>query len=165
MDEEVLKRTLECPICLVIPRKAKIYSCCNGHIICELCLRDLPLPQNCPRGGCSFNNPNPCRVLVLEGLIERLTMEVSCIMARDGCPVTMVQGKKLDDHERCCRFRKVQCICWPCPIQQVSIESLLAHAINDHKIGESAKKFGLRSSSKSTNKRNEGDLENMRWLP
>ena len=125
MDEEVLRRSLECPICLVIPRKVKIFSCQNGHTICEPCLTALPPPQNCPKGSCSYYNPG-CRMLVLEGMIERTTMEVGCIMAREGCPVTMVQGKLLDEHESKCRLRKVKCICSPCP-SEVSIENLLEH--------------------------------------
>ena len=163
MDEEVLRRSLECPICLVIPRKVKIFSCQNGHTICEPCLTALPPPQNCPKGGCSHYNPG-YRMLVLEGMIERTTMEVGCIMAREGCPVTMVQGKMLDEHESKCRFRKVKCICLPCP-SEVRIENLLEHVKTFHQASDSVHRGLYNSSAYSIADRIEGDVGIKTWLP
>eukprot|EP00092_Neocalanus_flemingeri_P040928 GFUD01044562.1.p1 GENE.GFUD01044562.1~~GFUD01044562.1.p1 ORF type:complete len:274 (-),score=52.16 GFUD01044562.1:27-848(-) len=128
MDEESLRESLECPICRVIPRKLKIFSCKNAHHICEHCFDQLGNGQRCPQGDCSYYTPG-CRLLVLEGMVVRCTMAVSCIRVREGCTVSMVQGRTLDEHEISCRFRKVPCIC--CQIT-LPLDSLLEHIKNAH---------------------------------
>eukprot|EP00092_Neocalanus_flemingeri_P088735 GFUD01112160.1.p1 GENE.GFUD01112160.1~~GFUD01112160.1.p1 ORF type:complete len:379 (-),score=87.49 GFUD01112160.1:40-1176(-) len=128
MEEESLRESLECPICRVIPRKLKIFSCKNGHHICEHCLGKLANGQRCPQGDCSYYTPG-CRLLVLEGMVVRCTMAVSCIRVREGCTVSMVQGRTLDEHETSCRYRKVPCIC--CQVS-LPLDSLLEHVKNTH---------------------------------
>eukprot|EP00092_Neocalanus_flemingeri_P018816 GFUD01020374.1.p1 GENE.GFUD01020374.1~~GFUD01020374.1.p1 ORF type:complete len:202 (-),score=57.16 GFUD01020374.1:60-665(-) len=56
-------------------------------------------------------------------------LAVDCIMVREGCSVSMVQGRNLDEHETSCRFRKVPCIC--CQIS-LPLDSLLEHIKNAH---------------------------------
>jgi len=100
-------------------------------------------------------------MLVLEGMIERTTMEVGCIMAREGCSVTMVQGKMLDEHESKCRFRKVNCVCCPCP-SKVSIENMLEHVKTVHQAGDSVHRGLYKSSAYNIA---EGDGGDVQWLP
>merc|ERR1712179_643703 len=38
-----LKKMVECPICLEVPRKGPIFMCPNGHFLCKKCRR-----ENCP---------------------------------------------------------------------------------------------------------------------
>ena len=59
------------------------------------------------QGGCGYYDPN-CRLFIVEYLVNNLKFEVNCLMARFGCPVTMVQGQELDDHEKECALKGVQ---------------------------------------------------------
>ena len=86
---------------------------------------------------------------------------MGCIMSREGCPVTMVQGKMLDEHESKCRFRKVKCICLPCP-SEVRIENLLEHVKTIHQASESVHRGLYKSSAYDIADRIEGDVS---WLP
>ena len=45
ITKEDLKAELECPICLIIPRRGPIYQCVNGHIICKECQEKV---DTCP---------------------------------------------------------------------------------------------------------------------
>ena len=38
-----LKRQIECPVCLEIPRAGPVYACPNGHLVCQKCKR-----KSCP---------------------------------------------------------------------------------------------------------------------
>ena len=50
MDESLLRSHLECPICLNIPHRAKIFTCQHGHLICQPCFSKLPAnPKVCPQ--------------------------------------------------------------------------------------------------------------------
>ena len=37
LDNEDLKKEVECPICLEIPKTGPIYACPNGHLVCQNC--------------------------------------------------------------------------------------------------------------------------------
>jgi len=37
IDNEKLKREVECPVCLGIPREGPVYACPNGHLVCQVC--------------------------------------------------------------------------------------------------------------------------------
>ena len=42
---ENLKAHLECPVCLIVPKKGPIYQCRNGHLLCKEC---HPQMKRCP---------------------------------------------------------------------------------------------------------------------
>ena len=35
-----LRNKVECPVCLEVPKNAPIYVCSNGHVVCEICVRE-----------------------------------------------------------------------------------------------------------------------------
>ena len=37
LDNEDLKKEVECPICMEIPRTVPIYACPNGQLVCRSC--------------------------------------------------------------------------------------------------------------------------------
>ena len=37
LDDEDVKKEVECPVCMEIPRKGPIYACPNGHLVCQRC--------------------------------------------------------------------------------------------------------------------------------
>jgi len=108
MNESELIHFIECPICTIIPRKLKVFGCVNGHQICQHCFDRLPTPKCCPRGRCNFSTP-PCRVLVVEQMVDKAKVEVNCESVREGCMVKMKQGVELEEHEKYCEFRRIPC--------------------------------------------------------
>ena len=36
-NENNLKKEVECPVCKDIPREGPIYTCPNGHLVCQVC--------------------------------------------------------------------------------------------------------------------------------
>ena len=89
MDAQTLKAHLECLICFLVP-KAKIFSCCNGHKICESCHKKIKYTtanyKQCPQGGCRYNKP-PHRLRDLEVIIDNSDVKVNCSKA--GCEEEM----------------------------------------------------------------------------
>ena len=37
--ENILRKQVQCPVCLDVPRKGPIFACPNGHIVCQSCKR------------------------------------------------------------------------------------------------------------------------------
>jgi len=110
MDNNNLKAFLECPICTVVPRKMQIFTCLNGHDICEHCFGSLGRVV-CPQGDCSYGVPGSKKVRArkLEMMIENAEFELNCRYSKAGC---LVEGlrKDLDEHEGDCSFRTVPCV-------------------------------------------------------
>jgi len=134
MDNNNLKAFLECPICTMVPRKMQIFSCLNGHDICEHCFGSLGR-EVCPQGDCSYGVPGSVKVRArkLEMMIENAEFELNCRFSKAGC---LVEGlrKDLDEHEGDCSFRTV-----PCPIlnceDKISLRMLDNHLSQHHKSG------------------------------
>jgi len=132
MDNNNLKAFLECPICTMVPRKMQIFSCLNGHDICEHCFGSLGR-EVCPQGDCSYGVPGSVKVRArkLEMMIENAEFELNCRFSKAGC---LVEGlrKDLDEHEGDCSFRTV-----PCPIlnceDKISLRMLDNHLSQHHK--------------------------------
>jgi len=116
---ENLKKNIECPVCLDVPRKGPIFACPNGHIIC----------QKCKGGLCPI-----CRVevgqnksIVAVALIENIHHDCKF----DGCdeeyPLDIIEN-----HEKYCDHRIVICPHPQCE-QKVQLSKILDH------LGESQK--------------------------
>jgi len=102
------KSDLECPICTLVPRRMKIFSCLNGHDICEFCFDRLGR-EVCPQGDCSYGIPgSKVRCRKLEKLIENADFVLNCSFVRVGCVVEGMR-KDLDHHEITCEYRAVPC--------------------------------------------------------
>ena len=68
---EELRRSLECPVCLITPKVGPLYQCQSGHIICPGCYAKV-IPT-CPQ--CKFIYPfpplGPIRNLFAEQQLEK----------------------------------------------------------------------------------------------
>ena len=38
---DYLKKSVECPVCLEVPRKGPVFTCPNGHLVCQKCKREF----------------------------------------------------------------------------------------------------------------------------
>jgi len=135
MDNNNLKAFLECPICTMVPRKMQIFSCLNGHDICEHCFGSLGR-EVCPQGDCSYGVPGSVKVRArkLEMMIENAEFELNCRFSKAGC---LVEGlrKDLDEHEGDCSFRTVSCPRLDCD-DKISLRMLDNHlSQQQHKLG------------------------------
>jgi len=131
MDNNNLKAFLECPICTMVPRKMQIFSCLNGHDICEHCFGSLGR-EVCPQGDCSYGVPGSVKVRArkLEMMIENAEFELNCRFSKAGC---LVEGlrKDLDEHEGDCSFRIVPCPFLDCK-DKISLRMLDNHLSQYH---------------------------------
>jgi len=95
---------MECPVCLETPRKAPIYSCKKGHIICKDC---QPRVGHCPT--CRDKHID-CRSLIAEKLLETTLKDypLHCKFRAHGCSVQDLV-ENLENHETVCMFRSVKC--------------------------------------------------------
>lgn len=95
-DEAQASKLIECPVCLE-PITSKIFQCCNGHLICEFCIKDL---KKC--GVCREEFPAKLiRNLALESFTENL--QFKCRNASLGCEFQSSR-KNLRDHVFDCFF-------------------------------------------------------------
>jgi hypothetical protein len=122
----ILKNLLECPVCLTVPRKAPIFQCTRGHIVCGEC---KPNVMTCPQCQIPLDN---IRSLVSEKVLEQLP--TSCKYADHGCLVERMRDV-LVEHEKHCQNRTVNCVGLACQ-QKVPLSSLLSHLGTDHVTGD-----------------------------
>ena len=122
----ILKNLLECPVCLTVPRKAPIFQCTRGHIVCGEC---KPNVTTCPQCQIPMDN---IRSLVSEKVLEQLP--TSCKYVDHGCQVEMMRDV-LVEHEKNCQNRIVNCVQLSCQ-QKVPLSSLLNHIGTNHRTGD-----------------------------
>jgi hypothetical protein len=126
INPDILKNLLECPVCLRVPRKAPIFQCTRGHIVCGEC---KPNVRTCPQCRIPMDN---IRSLVSEKVLEQLP--TSCKYADHGCQVERMR-EVLVEHEKHCQNRLVNCVDLECQ-QKVPLSSLLSHLGTDHVNGD-----------------------------
>jgi E3 ubiquitin-protein ligase SIAH1 len=68
MELESLVSSLECPVCLEIPKAKPIYQCANGHLICCHCKPSLAI-QICPTCEIEYKD-QPIRNIIAEKIWE-----------------------------------------------------------------------------------------------
>lgn len=90
---------LECPVCLLIPRK-EIYQCKNGHSICNVCLMKLVICPTC-RVAVSGSNTVKVRNHYAESFLD--SMKFECKWKDQGCEV-LIERNQLPEHEIVCRY-------------------------------------------------------------
>ena len=116
-----IEASLECPVCLMIPREVPIPSCSAGHIICRPCRQNL---TNCPTCRVSYNNnaitnTNSLASSMIETILHK------CKYSHYQCHVKL----KLNDivkHEEKCPQRSTSC---PNCKQTVQLRKFEEHAI------------------------------------
>jgi hypothetical protein len=109
---EGLRNTMQCPVCLTIPRIVTDYGlfkqCVNGHLICFPCLNSLRNQHpgriiNCVICRGDYSQVRP---LIAEQIVADLPHR--CENELHGC-TTLAMDNELRDHEAVCQFRWVAC--------------------------------------------------------
>ena len=156
---ESIKDVIEgCPVCLNICRSKTLYQCENGHVVCDQCYPKLK-PKNCPT---CRNEMFKTRSLILEKLLERLPTPCQYV----GCSEE-VMFDELENHEKECLFRLVECINTDCKAK-MPLNEIMAHIENNHKISR-----GIKISNTDLSSTCEGSLtmneeyfgEDCYWFP
>ena len=104
---EELRTLIECPVCLMVPRKGgPVPVCTNGHIVCCTCRDRIRLDAGveqakCP--SCMVDLGNATSLLASR-LVERVKHECE----QDGCK-EIIPFTQLEKHQQACSFRKVLC--------------------------------------------------------
>jgi len=112
-----LKKSMECPVCLVLPRKAPVYQCQRGHCVCSACKEKL---TNCPICQIPLGN---IRNLIYEEILTKMTH--NCKFADQGCSFVETTAP-LELHEKECQYGQVNCPSLRCKVK-VSLANLLEH--------------------------------------
>jgi len=112
-----MKKQIECPVCLDVPRKGPVYACPNGHLVCQKCKTD-----SCPT----------CRVAVGENrsllaitVIEKILHNCRFIECEDESTL-----EDIEQHEKTCEHRVVACPNYGQCDQRVPLSKLLDHLQN-----------------------------------
>ena len=108
-----MKKEIECPVCLDVPRKGPVFSCPNGHLVCQKCKRNY-----CPicRKVMGDN-----KSLVAVKFLERILHNCKFVECEEEFPLD-----EIDKHEKMCKYRVVSCPHSQC-VLKVSLSKLLAH--------------------------------------
>jgi len=96
LDNEAVKKELECPVCKAVPRDGPIYACPNEHLVCQRCKR-----ETCPVCRVAMGQ-NRSRLAV--NLIEKIHHNCKY----DQCD-EVFKLDELSDHEQVCKHRSVKC--------------------------------------------------------
>ena len=114
--ENLLKKRVECPVCLVVARKGPIYACPNGHVVCQKCKLELELCPICRTK--MGNNKSLFAVDIIENILHK------CKFAQ--CEDLFPLGDDLAEHERNCKHRIVSCPCSDCD-EMLALSDLSKH--------------------------------------
>ena len=108
-----LKKTVECPVCLEVPRKGPVFTCPNGHLVCQKCKR-----ASCPtcREAMGGNNS-----LVAVAIIEKILHDCKFIDCAQKFSLN-----NIEEHEKVCMHRAVACPNSQCA-QRMPLSKLLDH--------------------------------------
>merc|ERR1740137_130425 len=93
-----LKDTVECPVCLEIPRKGPVFVCPNGHFVCKRCKAEA---KSCPTCRDPMGDGKSLLAVSVIEIIDHKCKFVECeeLFAVD----------KLEAHEKVCKHRMVKC--------------------------------------------------------
>ena len=98
-----LKCTMECPVCLTIPREGPVPCCPRGHLICTVCLDKMEEAGNrkCPK----CRDPmGKGKSLLGKVLIENMEHECKMESCKD-----MVPFGETEQHNKVCKYRLIIC--------------------------------------------------------
>ena len=125
LTQEILAE-LACSTCQDVPgptgaRKNR-YVCSNGHMVCEGCRS-----QECSCKSKIVSGP----VSHVEKILDKLQW-YHCGHFKHGCR-NVIEAKNLDEHEKACIFREINCPDSSCE-EQVLFKDFNEHVNNDHKV-------------------------------
>ena len=121
---EDVRKDIECPVCLQLPRDIPIFQCDNGHIICKDCKPQLEL---CPQCRTFVGHT---RSLIAERIVSKI--QHNCKFSEDGCD-KKVLFEGLQGHERRCEFRPVPCVISDCG-ELIKRTRYLSHMESHHSV-------------------------------
>jgi len=109
-----LKKQIECPVCLEVPRKGPVFACSNGHLVCQKCKR-----ETCPtcRGAVGDN-----KSLIAVAVIEKILHDCKFVECEEEFALNQIE-----EHEKNCEHRIVACPYYEQCDQRVSLSRLLEH--------------------------------------
>ena len=119
-----VQETLQCVVCLLVPRDGHMTQCQNGHLVCEVCANKNN-GNKCPCCRAHMNQlkgNKRIRTLAAEQLIESMNLSFPC--KHPPCEVT-ASKKEIIIHEKKCINRMVPCPdCCNC---EIAYYGLLEH--------------------------------------
>jgi len=109
-----LKKQIECPVCLEVPREGPVFTCPNGHLVCHKCKREA-----CPtcREAVGDN-----KSLVAVAVLEKILHDCKFVECEEEFAL-----KDIEEHEKICEHRVVACPCYEECDERVSLSKLLEH--------------------------------------
>jgi len=101
--EAKMRKLVECPVCLALPREGPVPCCANGHLVCSPCLGKLRAENklDCPTCRGPFGKG---KSLLAFAVAEKVQHECS----HRGCTET-TSLEKIVQHEKECKWRLVIC--------------------------------------------------------
>jgi len=88
---------LECPVCLLTPRKAPVFMCPLGHSICSEC---KPKLRKCPVCKVNYLKNKETRNFFVENILDKL--ERKCRYELFNCDFSASDSEQLLEHEKLC---------------------------------------------------------------
>jgi len=96
MPQDILSE-LECPVCLLPPRKAPVFMCPLGHNICSEC---KPKLKKCPVCKVNYLKNKETRNFFVEKILNKL--ERNCRYELFNCDFSACDSEQLVEHEKVC---------------------------------------------------------------
>ena len=109
-----LKKQIECPICLEVPRKGPVYACPNGHLVCQRCKQ-----ESCPT---CMEDVGDNKSLVAVAVIENILHDCKFVECAEEFSLSHIEA-----HEKICEHRFVACPYQGKCDQRVALSKLLDH--------------------------------------
>ena len=109
-----LKKQIECPICLEVPRKGPVYACPNGHLVCQRCKQ-----ESCPT---CMEDVGDNKSLVAVAVIENILHDCKFVECEEKFPLG-----NIEKHEKVCKHRVVACPDILNCVVKVPLSNLLTH--------------------------------------
>jgi len=111
---DYLKKSVECPVCFVVPRKGPIFTCPNGHLLCQKCKT-----ESCPTcREATGDNKSLLAVAVIENILHDCKF-VNC--------EEKLSLNQIGEHEKVCKHRVVSCPYYLKCVENVPLTKLTAH--------------------------------------
>ena len=115
-----LAASLECPVCLSVPRELPVPQCPAGHIICKGCRPSL---SDCPKCRRRLFPDNSS--ILAAFLIEKIPHK--CKFSDYGCDVKKPLGETVE-HEAKCKERTIKCPQGYCQ-KEIQLKRMDQHAL------------------------------------
>jgi hypothetical protein len=125
-----LRENLECPICMEVRFRGRVFQCVRGHHICALCKADETINpiKVCPTCRQGYNYPTT-RSFAIESLIHLCEWEANLACMYAGC-ISKGSKAQMDEHYYCDHVQ-VPCPQRKCP-KKMAVNELVQHLKIDH---------------------------------